>query len=71
MELGAVVGGEGFEHLRRPGNEFVESSIGGGGGVVVELSDQGAAAGSFDDREDAVGAGPVDGIDFPVVEFLP
>lgn len=70
VELGAVVSGDGFKHVRSSCNELVETSVCGVGGVIFELADEREAGGSFDERKDAVRSGSMDGIDFPVAKFL-
>ena len=70
VELGTVVRGDGFKHLRCPCDELVEPSICGGGGVVVELSNQRETTGPFNEREDAMGCRSMDGVDFPMTKFL-
>lgn len=71
VELGAVVGGDAFEHVRSTRDELVEAPIRDGIGAVFELSDQRQAGGTFNHCEDAVGARSGDGVDLPVAEFLP
>ena len=71
VELGAVVGGDGFEQRGMAVDELEKAVVEGCGGAIGELSDQNTARQSLDEAEDAVLAARAnDRIHLPVTDLL-
>ena len=70
VELGAVVGGDGFEQRGVAVDELEKAVVEGRGGAIGEFPDQNTARQSLDEAEDAVLAARADdGIHLPVTDL--
>lgn len=70
MELGAIIGGDGFEVFGESAHQLEGSGIGLLLGTGLELADEQVPGSSLDEADDAVfGVLADDGVDLPVAGF--